>query len=293
MEENVHIGKIQNDINDEIIKKLKNYCGENMKSVVEYSLKAGGKRFRPMLLLLTYMAFKDENYKKAMPFAVAIEYIHTYSLIHDDLPCMDNDDFRRGKPSSHKMFGEAKALLAGDALLNLSYEIMIEEIEKDNTPKNIRAMKEISISAGSKGMIDGQALDMEYENKKIDEKSILKMYENKTGKMIQASMKCGAILSDCDEKIVNNIEKISKKIGIAFQMKDDLLDIVGDEKKIGKPIRSDIKNDKSTYVSLNGYEKTKKDYNKLVDYILKELENIGARHKLIYEYIKNLVDREN
>lgn len=281
-----------NIINDEILKYLKKYSGEEMYEPMEYSLKAGGKRFRPMIMLLMCEALSG-CYKDAIPFAVGIECIHTYSLIHDDLPSMDNDDLRRGLPTCHIKFDEATAVLAGDGLLNIAFEIMLDKLKSNFEKKYLDAIYCISISSGTNGMIKGQALDIKAEGKKISKNELFDIYENKTGKIILSSMKSGAIIGGANEKQLSIVEDIAYKLGIAFQIQDDILDIEGEQEKIGKPINSDLKNNKSTYVSMYGIEKAKNDYMELSSQVLQNLEKLGVKDKGIYHYIKSLINRNN
>ena len=283
---------IINIINNEILSYLKKYAGKEMYEPMEYSIKAGGKRFRPMIMLLLCEAFSN-NYEDCIPFAVAIECIHTYSLIHDDLPSMDNDDLRRGLPTCHIKFDEATAILAGDGLLNIAFEIMLDKIANDFDKKYLLATKYISDASGTKGMIKGQALDIKYENASINKEILLDIYENKTGKLILASMLAGAIIGGANDEQLKLVKNIAYNIGIAFQIKDDILDIEGDEEKIGKPVKSDIKNHKSTYVSIYGLEKAKEDYLLFSSTALKGLEDLGFKEKSIYKYIKKLIYRDN
>lgn len=278
-------------INKQINSYLDKYCYGNIINPVKYSVQAGGKRFRPMLVLLTADNFCVQR-DKSIPFAVAIELIHTYSLIHDDLPCMDNDDVRRGLPTCHKKFDEASAVLAGDTLLNLAFEIMTDALKNDFTKSNLLAMQEIINASGSKGMINGQVLDMSYENMTITENDLLKMYELKTGKLINASIRVGAILGNASKTQLSIIDDISYNLGIAFQIKDDILDIIGDENKIGKPINSDIKNNKSTYVSINGLQKAKIFYEELSNNVLQNLSTLEMNETPIFEYISSLINRD-
>lgn len=281
-----------NIINDEILKYLKKYSGEEMYEPMEYSLKAGGKRFRPMIMLLMCEAL-SECYKDAIPFAVGIECIHTYSLIHDDLPSMDNDDLRRGLPTCHIKFDEATAVLAGDGLLNIAFEIMLDKLKNNFEKKYLDAIYCIAISSGTNGMIKGQALDIKAEGKKISKNELFDIYENKTGKIILSSMKSGAIIGGANEEQLSIVEDIAYKLGIAFQIQDDILDIEGEQEKIGKPINSDLKNNKSTYVSMYGIEKAKNDYMELSSQVLQNLEKLGVKDKGIYHYIKSLINRNN
>ena len=281
-----------NIINDEILKYLKKYSGEEMYEPMEYSLKAGGKRFRPMIMLLMCEALSG-CYKDAIPFAVGIECIHTYSLIHDDLPSMDNDDLRRGIPTCHIKFDEATAVLAGDGLLNIAFEIMLDKLKNSFEKKYLDAIYCIAISSGTNGMIKGQALDIKAEGKKISKNELFDIYENKTGKIILSSMKSGAIIGGANEEQLSIVEDIAYKLGIAFQIQDDILDIEGEQEKIGKPINSDLKNNKSTYVSMYGIEKAKNDYMELSSQVLQNLEKLGVKDKCIYHYIKSLINRNN
>lgn len=286
-----HMKKMFDDINESLDFYLKKFCAVNTYAPIKYSVNAGGKRVRPILLLATFSAFEN-NYEDALVFASAIEFIHTYSLIHDDLPSMDNDDFRRGLPTCHKKFGEANAILAGDGLLNLAFEIMIDKIKNNFDFKYILAIDEIAKSSGTRGIIGGQVADLYYENKKISEKDLRYIHENKTAKLIIASIKVGAILAKVPNNVLESLEKIAYNLGIAFQIKDDILDIVGNEKILGKPILSDVKNQKNTYVSLYGLEKSKEDYFKFSNQVIFELENLDLQEKFIYNYIKNLINRQ-
>lgn len=279
-------------INREIVTYLEKYSGKEMKEPMGYSLKAGGKRFRPLICLLTCHDL-GKDYKEALPFAIAIEFIHTYSLIHDDLPSMDNDDFRRGKLTCHKKYDEATAILAGDGLLNLAFEIMLDALNQNFSKEKLECCLIIANASGTKGMIRGQALDIKAENSIIEKNELLDIYENKTGKLIIASMLVGAIIGGADEKKIITISKLAYNLGIAFQLQDDILDVIGDEKKIGKPLKSDLKNNKSTYVSLYGLEKAKEDYKALSNDVLEKLEELGFKDKPIYKYIKSLIDRES
>lgn len=223
---------------------------------MKYSLVAGGKRIRPVLLLET-MDMLGADIKEGIPFACALEYIHTYSLIHDDLPAMDNDDLRRGKPTNHKVFGEAIAILAGDGLLNSAFEVMANEVEAKLTLSRAKAMKLITDCAGINGMIAGQVVDMDSEEKQISYDQLKYLHSKKTGALLRAAVISGAILSEASKDQLEALEIYSKNIGLAFQISDDILDEVGDSKVLGKNTGSDKENQKSTYVSLFGLEKAK------------------------------------
>ena len=238
---------------------------QTIMQAMNYSLKAGGKRLRPILTLESckIVGGKEED---AIPFAIAIEMIHTYSLIHDDLPALDNDDLRRGKPTNHKVFGEAMATLAGDALLNYAFEVMLSSsIDKKDSNKYLKAINEIAKHAGIYGMIGGQVVDVESENKIIDKDKLDFIHLNKTAAMIVGCMRAGAIIGGASEKELEKITKYGKNIGLSFQIVDDILDITGDEAKLGKPIGSDIENYKSTYPSLLGLEKSREIARQLIE----------------------------
>ena len=218
-----------------------------------YSLLSGGKRIRPIILLEFYRLCGGEG-DLAYNFACALEMIHTYSLIHDDLPCMDNDDFRRGKPSCHKEFGETTALLAGDALLTEAFGVAAKTVGLK--PENVTAaISVLSSSAGIAGMVGGQVMDIAGQQCLSDETGILEMYRLKTGALIKAAAVCGAMLAGADEEEINAATVYGEKLGLAFQLVDDILDYEGDEAVLGKPIGSDEKNDKYTLVGVLGIER--------------------------------------
>jgi len=219
-----YITLIDNEL-EEIISPMNKYQSIMYESI-RYSLFSGGKRLRPVLLLITYNMFSKDT-KLALPYAASIEMIHTYSLIHDDLPSMDNDDYRRGKLTAHKMFGEALAILSGDALLNLAFETMLKANMENNDQRAIRASYEISKSAGYSGMILGQVIDM-YE-RELDVKEILYMYSLKTGELIRASITSGAILGGASEKHIAILNEFGKNLGLSFQIQDDILDFEKDK----------------------------------------------------------------
>ena len=284
--------KLINIINENLNKFLTKQKPEIIYDAMAYSVNAGGKRFRPMLTLLTCEAISN-SFDEAIDFSCAIEFIHTYSLIHDDLPSLDNDDFRRGNLTCHKKFGEAIAILAGDALLNLSFEIMVNKLNKSFDYKYARAMQVISNCAGVKGMIGGQVEDIISEGKVCDYSQLFYIHQNKTAKLIKASILCGAIIGGADFDILNKLEVVSDNIGFAFQIKDDILDLTSTTDILGKPVFSDKKNDKTTYVSLFGIEKAINDYNKLSKTILDQILNLGLKTNDLYEYIKKIMNRNN
>lgn len=247
----------------------------NLFEAMRYSLMAGGKRLRPVLsLAVCDMLEGDRN--TVMPFACAIELIHTYSLIHDDLPCMDNDDFRRGKPTNHKVFGETKAVLAGDALLNTACEIMLEAVLAggDEPLRKAAAARIIMEAAGTSGMIAGQVLDMESQQASIPYEQLCRMHRLKTGALIKASILSSAYLCRAGEKTWRALEHYGEVIGLAFQIKDDLLDCEGDAAVTGKSTGSDEKNLKSTFVTLLGMTRAKELLKETVDEAVRTLSDI-------------------
>lgn len=256
---------------DEIISK-KGYAQQIVFDAMEYSISAGGKRIRP-ILLLEFCRVCGGDVQKALPFACALEMIHTYSLIHDDLPCMDNDDFRRGKPSCHKAFGEANALLAGDALLNLAFETMLSSEIDLSAEVKLKAALFIAKCSGVYGMIGGQVIDLQNEGKDISEELLIRLYKDKTAALLRAAAVGGAILAGADEVKINLANQFAEKVGLAFQIVDDILDFEGDEAVLGKPVGSDEKNNKKTYVAFHGIDNAKEDAKTLTTKALEALEN--------------------
>ncbi len=244
---------------------------------------------RPVLL----MAAADScgvNGEKFLSVASAVDMIHTYSLIHDDLPCMDNDDYRRGKLTNHKVFGDAIALLAGDALLTLAFETVTRQ---ENVDKKIllEVVKEFSIAAGAAGMVGGQVIDLESENKKIDLATLKKMHIGKTGALFKAAIRAGAILANADNKKISALTTYAENFGLAFQITDDILDVVGDEKNLGKPIGSDEKNHKSTYVTLTSLDTAKTLAENAVADAIDSIKNFGDNADFLRELVKFLITR--
>ena len=233
---------------------------------IRYSVFAGGKRLRPILVLASAEAV-DGPVKQIVPFALGVELIHTYTLIHDDLPALDNDDLRRGKPTNHKTFGEATAILAGDALQTYAFQLMTHsKIMKGIPPEIIlRVVHELSHAVGPLGTIGGQMVDLESEGKKVEAKTLEYIHVHKTGCLIRASIRSGGILSQCSEKDLEALSNFGKNIGLAFQIIDDILDVTGDQTEVGKDTRSDIKSGKATYPALLGIEESKKKAQNLID----------------------------
>ncbi len=265
---------------------------------MEYSLLAGGKRLRPVLILswATMLAPDDEAMgDKVMPFAASLECIHTYSLIHDDLPAMDDDDLRRGKPSNHKKFDEATAILAGDGLLTEAFGLMSAASIVKGLPADrvLRAIYVLATAAGSGGMVGGQAVDMEFTGRNdVPLDALRKMHAMKTGALITAACECGAILSGAGEADIDSAREFGKSIGVAFQIVDDVLDVVGDTETLGKPAGSDEAMGKSTYPSLIGLEKSKQLASQQIEIALKHLSNCtGAEKDFLEQLARYIVDR--
>ncbi len=255
---------------------------------MKYSLEAGGKRIRPVLLLET-IKMMGGNCSAGIPFACAVEYIHTYSLIHDDLPAMDDDDLRRGKPTNHKVFGEAVAILAGDGLLNSAFEIMSGEILKNNCVGSVKAMNVIASCAGVNGMIAGQIVDIESEGRSISYEDLRYLHSKKTGALIKASVMAGAYIAGANEEELKAVERYSENIGLAFQITDDILDVTGNTSELGKNTGSDIQNDKSTYVSLFGIEKARLLAQDCLKDAVESLGNFDSQRRLFMEELARFV----
>ncbi len=272
---------------------------KNVFSAMNYSVKVGGKRLRPMLMLETNRLFSGDE-EAVYVFMAALEMIHTYSLVHDDLPCMDNDLLRRGKPTTHVEYGETLALLAGDGLLNYAFEIIAEEMKKlDVTnPKKVKAYIDafyyLSKAAGTFGMLAGQVVDIESENASEVSRELLEyICENKTGAFLKASMVIGAILAGASQEEIDTIEKVAGNIGLAFQIQDDILDVTSTEEELGKPIGSDEKNNKSTFVSFEGLEAAKREVKELTDEAIGLLRSLDAKNEFLEELLMYLIDRRS
>ena len=287
MDFKIELKEYQNIINLELEKYLyKQECPEKkLNESIEYSLMAGGKRLRPILMLSVYKIFY-ENYNKYLPYAVAMEMIHNFSLIHDDLPGIDNDDFRHGKPTNHKKFNEATAILAGDALLNKAYKVISGDILKEQNEterlKKIMVFNEMTIATDR--MIAGEYVDTEYEGKAISSDYLEYMHKNKTGAILRASARIGAILSEAPNEDLEKITKYAEIIGLTFQIKDDILSFEGEEKILGKPVGNDAEKGKCTYVTKYGINKAKE----MLQELTKEAVNIAKTYNEKGEFIKEL-----
>ena len=261
---------------------------------MNYSVLAGGKRLRPMLILETYRLFGGKNEEIVRPFVAAIEMIHTYSLVHDDLPAMDNDDYRRGRLTTHKVFGEDMGILAGDALLNYAYETAQEAFEVENCPYQLvaKALSVLTRKAGVYGMVGGQVVDVELTNQPMNKEQLQFIHELKTGALIEASMMVGAILAGADETQTNVIQKIAASVGLAFQIKDDILDVTSTTQELGKPVHSDEKNEKTTYVTLYGLDEAQKKVEELSEAAVRLYDALEYKNEFLRELILYLVTRK-
>ena len=258
---------------------------------MEYSLMTGGKRIRPVLVIATYQIFK-EDIQECMPFAVAIEMVHNFSLIHDDLPGIDNDDFRHGKPTNHKQFNEATAILAGDGLLNNAYKVISKSLEnskKDELTKKIKVFQEFSNAVNK--MIIGEFVDTEVEGQQISEETLEYIHKNKTGALLTLCVRMGAILADASQDDLDRLTSYAEKIGLAFQIKDDILSEEGDEKVLGKPVGNDKILEKCTYVSKYGLEGAKEKLDKLTKEAIKELQIYHEKAEFLVELAKFIKER--
>ena len=277
---------------------LKNYLPKNpsfqktIYDAMEYSVMAGGKSLRPMMMYQAYKMFGGEDKELIEPFMAAIEMIHTYSLVHDDLPAMDNDTYRRGRKTTHVVYGEDMGILAGDALLNFAYETAINGASAAKAAKNaINALAILSKKAGIMGMVGGQVVDVELTGKKLDEERLDFIFKLKTGALLEASLMVGAALAGADEKYIELMEQAGLNIGMAFQIQDDILDVTSTTEELGKPVHSDEKNDKTTYVSLYGLEKSHEDVEKYSKKALSIMEELPYENQFLYTLIEKLINR--
>ena len=292
MEFKEQLKEYQEIINKEIKKYLRreDVPEKILNNSMEYSLMAGGKRIRPILVMATYKIF-NENIEKCMPYAVAIEMVHNFSLIHDDLPGIDNDDFRHGKPTNHKQFNEATAILAGDGLLNQAYIVISEDLKKSNNEElknKIQVFTEFSNAVDR--MIAGEYVDTEYEGKQISDDYLEYIHKNKTGALLRLCVRMGTILADVSDIDLERLTSYSEKIGLAFQIKDDILSEEGDEEVLGKPVGNDKELEKCTYVSKYGLDGAKDILEKITKEAIDEISIYGEKAEFLKQlalYIKN------
>lgn len=286
---------------EEINKVIQSYLPEEegfaktMAQAMNYSILAGGKRLRPMLILETLRLFGGEE-KLAYPFMAAMEMIHTHSLVHDDLPALDNDDYRRGRLTTHKVYGEAMGVLSGVALLNYAYEVMLTAFDTADTPDCqahvIQALKVMSHKTGLYGMLGGQSVDVENDGKPMSREMIDYIYENKTSALIEASVMTGAILGGATEEETAIVEKAAKNIGLAFQIQDDILDVTSTKEVLGKPTHSDEKNEKTTYVTLMGTAEAGRMVEELSDQAVSLLHQLSGENEFLEQLLLQLIHRE-
>ena len=293
MDFKVQLKKYQEQVNNE----LEKYSGKKdvpekiLNNSMEYSLMAGGKRLRPILVIATYEIF-GKNINKCIPYAVAIEMVHNFSLIHDDLPGIDNDDFRHGKPTNHKKFNEATAILAGDGLLNQAYIVISEDLiksESEELKNKLKVFNEFSTAVDR--MIAGEYIDTEYEGKQITDEYLEYIHKNKTGALLKLCVRMGAILANANEKDKQKLTKYAEKIGLAFQIKDDILSEEGNEEILGKPVGNDKELEKCTYVSKYGLQGAKKILEEITKEAIEELKEYGDRAEFLRELALYIKDR--
>lgn len=293
MDFKVQLKKYQEQVNNE----LEKYSGKKdvpekiLNNSMEYSLMAGGKRLRPILVIATYEIF-GKNINKCIPYAVAIEMVHNFSLIHDDLPGIDNDDFRHGKPTNHKKFNEATAILAGDGLLNQAYIVISEDLiksESEELKNKLKVFNEFSTAVDR--MIAGEYIDTEYEGKQITDEYLEYIHKNKTGALLKLCVRMGAILANANEKDLEKLTKYAEKIGLAFQIKDDILSEEGNEEILGKPVGNDKELEKCTYVSKYGLQGAKKILEEITKEAIEELKEYGDRTEFLRELALYIKDR--
>ena len=292
MEFKEKLKEYQQKINDELQKYVRDEkCPEEvLNSSMEYSLMAGGKRLRPILVLATYKLFKDDV-QKCMPYAVAIEMVHNFSLIHDDLPGIDNDDFRHGKLTNHKKFNEATAILAGDGLLNYAYIVISKDLmnsPKEELENKNKVFSEFSLAIDR--MIAGEYLDTEYEGKEISAEELEYIHKNKTGALLKLCVRMGAILANATKEQIDELSEYADRIGLAFQIKDDILSEEGSEEEMGKPVGNDKQRGKCTYVSKYGLDGAKKELEKITEEAIQIISKYGEKAEFLEQlalYIKN------
>ena len=281
---------------EEILKKrlpLKEGKQKRIMDAMEYSLLAGGKRLRPMLMLETYRLFGGQS-SVIEPFMAALEMIHTYSLVHDDLPAMDNDDYRRGRKTTHVVYGEGMGILAGDALLTYAFETAASafDMEDAEAAKIGKAIQILSGKAGIYGMIGGQVVDVLSTGQQVDGETLDFIYQLKTGALIECAMMIGAVLAGADSNQVHAVEQIAAKVGMAFQIQDDILDVTSTSEVLGKPIHSDEKNEKTTYVTWKGLEESKREVARLSEEAVEELRRFHPEDDFLETLLLSLIHRD-
>lgn len=265
---------------------------KTVKEAMNYSVLAGGKRLRPMLMQETFTLFGGQG-DLVYPFMAGIEMIHTYSLVHDDLPAMDNDLYRRGKKTTHAVYGETMGILAGDALLNYAFETALKAFDIELSPSVARAARILADKAGIYGMVGGQVVDIESENSDdVSLETIEFIHEHKTAALIEAAMMIGAVLAGAEKEELKKTEQIGSDVGLAFQIQDDILDVTSTTEVLGKPVGSDDRNQKATYVSLKGLDQAKADVERISNRALDLLNELPYENPFLYELIRKLISRE-
>lgn len=265
---------------------------KNIMEAMNYSVLAGGKRLRPLLMFETYRMFGGDG-DVIRPFMAAMEMIHTYSLVHDDLPAMDNDEYRRGKLTTHAKYGHAMGVLAGDGLLNYAFETAASAFDcGTDAGKTAKALQILAKKAGIYGMIGGQVVDVQSSGSSISQERLDFIYALKTGALLEASMMVGAVLAGASEEEVKTVEQVASDVGLAFQIRDDILDVTSTLEMLGKPIHSDDKNEKTTYVTLRGLEQASKDVEEISKRALLRLSSLPYENEFLTELIKSLIYRE-
>ncbi len=292
----LHVEEVEQILKEMFPEQKKTYY-ERVMDAMAYSYFSGGKRLRPMMMLESFRLFGGTDTEIVKPYMAALEMIHTYSLIHDDLPAMDNDDYRRGRLTNHKQFDEATAILAGDGLLNFAYQLasfaMISEQDPQILQRKVKSFYTLADYAGVFGMIGGQMADIEAEKKEqATRDEILFIHENKTAALIIAALEIGAILAGADEVNILKMIRIGENVGLAFQIQDDILDCIGDEALLGKPVGSDARNQKTTYVTLEGLEKSKKDQEQLSKEAIELFDTLSGQNDFLRNLIMSLVERK-
>ena len=282
---------------DEIEKGIREFLpkeegfAKSMAQAMNYSMLAGGKRLRPLLMQETYRLFGGKE-KVIWPFMTGMEMIHTHSLIHDDLPALDNDDYRRGRLTTHKVYGEAMGILSGVALLNYASETMLLAFERTAYPERvIRGLSVMAEKTGIHGMLGGQSVDVENDGTPLTKEMLDYIYRNKTSALIEAAMMTGAILAGADANSVAIIEEAAGKIGLAFQIQDDILDVTSTEEELGKPVHSDEKNNKVTYVTLFGIEEASRQVKELSEDAVSLLKGLNKNNEFLYLLVEKLINR--
>ena len=282
---------------DEIEKGIREFLpkeegfAKSMAQAMNYSMLAGGKRLRPLLMQETYRLFGGEE-NVIWPFMAGMEMIHTHSLIHDDLPALDNDDYRRGRLTTHKVYGEAMGILSGVALLNYAYETMLTAFGQTAYPERvIRSLSVMAEKTGIHGMLGGQSVDVENDGTPLTKEMLDYIYRNKTSALIEAAMMTGAILAGADEKSAAVTEEAAGKIGLAFQIQDDILDVISTDEELGKPVHSDEKNNKITYVTLFGIEEASRQVKELSEDAVSLLRGLNKNNEFLYLLVEKLINR--